>query len=298
VSESVRSAFERQIVILPVARILPLRHVDAAIKRKAKYRRIAASIDEVSIVEPLVVGRSSEGDGTWLLLDGHLRLAVLLDRGIKEVRCLIAHDDETFTYNKRINRLTMIQEHFMIVRALERGVPAEKLAKALDISLDQIRRRRTMLDGICAEVVELLKDRNVNPATFDVIRKMKPIRQIEVAELMSSVGNFTSSYAKALLAATRQTDLAKPERHKRIGGISPEQMARMEREMEILQRDYKAIESSYGDEFLDLVIAARFIGRLIESEKIAHHLERNHPEVFQEFGVIVQAVSLDKSAAA
>jgi ParB-like chromosome segregation protein Spo0J len=151
--------------------------VDAAIKRKAKFQRIAASIDEVGIVESLVVGRSREGDGTWLLLDGHLRLAVLVDRGIKQVRCLIAHDDETFTYNKRINRLTMIQEHFMIVRALERGYLPEKLAKALDISLDQIR-RRTMLDGICSDIVELLKDRNVNPATFDVIRKRKPLRQI------------------------------------------------------------------------------------------------------------------------
>jgi hypothetical protein len=97
-----------------------------------------------------------------------------------------------------------------------------------------------MLDGINAEVVELLKDRNINPATFDVLRKMKPLRQIEVAELMNSVGNFTSSHAKALLAATRQPELAKPERPKRVGGISPTQMARMEREMETLQHDFKA----------------------------------------------------------
>jgi ParB-like chromosome segregation protein Spo0J len=298
VSEVVNMAFERQIVTLPIAQILPLRQVDAAVKRTAKYQRIVASIDEVDIIEPLVVARASESDGTWLLLDGHLRLAVLLDRGIEEARCLIADDDETFTYNKRINRLALIQEHFMIVRALERGVPTEKLARALDISLDQIRRRRTMLDGINADVVELLKDRNINPATFDVLRKMKPLRQIEVADLMNSVGNFTSSYAKALLAATRQPELAKPERPKRIGGISPTQMARMEREMETLQHDFKAIESNYGDEFLDLVIIVRFIGRLIENEKIARHLELHHPEVFKEFGIIVQAVSLDEPAAA
>jgi hypothetical protein len=43
------------------------------------------------------------------------------------------------------------------------------------------------------------------------------------------------------------------------------------------------------------VIAVRFISRLIENEKIARHLELHHPEVFTEFGVIVQAVSLDQS---
>ena len=63
-----------------------------------------------------------------------------------EVRCLIAKDDEAFTYNKRINRLATIQEHFMIVRAIERGVSEDSLAKALNLDVRAIRRRRTMLD--------------------------------------------------------------------------------------------------------------------------------------------------------
>ena len=33
--------------------------------------------------------------------------------------CLIADDDEAFTYNKRVNRLATIQEHYMIVKAIE-----------------------------------------------------------------------------------------------------------------------------------------------------------------------------------
>jgi hypothetical protein len=34
---------------------------------------------------------------------------------------LIATDDEGFTYNHKVNRLTAIQEHFMILRALKNG---------------------------------------------------------------------------------------------------------------------------------------------------------------------------------
>ena len=43
---------------------------------------------------------------------------------------------------------------------------------------------------------------------------MRPMRQIEAAELMNTAGNYTSSYAKALLAATRQADLVKADKPK------------------------------------------------------------------------------------
>lgn len=81
----------------------------------------------------------------------------------------------------------------MIVRALERGVPAEKLARALDVDVKAIQRKRDMLCGICPEVVDLLKDRSVNTSTFTMLRKMRAVRQIEAAELMISAGNFTGS---------------------------------------------------------------------------------------------------------
>jgi hypothetical protein len=168
--------------------------------------------------------------------------------GATEVRCLIADDDEAYTYNKRINRLATIQEHLMIVRAIERGVSEEKLAKALNLDIKGIKRRRALLVGICPEVVELLKDKSVNSRTFEVLRKMKPMRQIEVAELMVTAGNYTASYGKALLAATRQADLVKADVPKKVAGMTPEQMARMEREMDKLQRDLKTVESRYGED--------------------------------------------------
>ena len=119
----------------------------------------------------------------------------------------MADDDETFTYNKRINRLATIQEHYMIVRAIERGVSEDKLARALDVDVAAIRRRRTLLSGIAPEVVDLLRDKSINPGTLDVLRKMRPMRQIEAAEVMTAAANYTASYAKALLAATKQSEL-------------------------------------------------------------------------------------------
>lgn len=293
----VATAFESHIAVLPLSALLPLKPLAPAVKASAKYQQIATSIAAVGIIEPLVVARSKGQVGRYLLLDGHLRYAVLLESGASDAPCLIATDDEAFTYNKRINRLATIQEHLMIVRAIDRGVPEDRLAKALNLDVSAIRRRRTMLVGICPEVVDLLKDKSVNPTTFSVLRKMRPLRQIEAAELMQTAGNYTASYAKALLAATRQADLVKSDQPKKVSGLSAEQMARMEREMEALQQDVKSVESRYGDDVLHLVIASAYVAKLISNAAIGRFLKQHHPEMLTELTTIVSAASIDQTEA-
>lgn len=294
-TERVRAAFEQRIVVLSTSVLLPRKSVPEAQKSTQKFRCIARSVAEVGIIEPLIVSRMGKRDETYLLLDGHLRLAALQDIGETKVRCLIAADDEAFTYNKRVNRLATVQEHFMILRALKSGVSEAKLAKALDVDIERIKRRRNLLQGICSEVIEMLKDKTVNPQTFDVLRKMKPMRQIEAVELMGTAANWTTSYAKALLAATRQEELAKPDRPKNIAGMTREQMLRMEREMASLQQDFKQIEDSYGDDILHLVIASGYLGKLVANREIERFLTHHHPEILEEFRSIIAATSLDQT---
>jgi ParB-like chromosome segregation protein Spo0J len=293
----VKAAFERQMVVVRLDEILPMRKLPETVLGSVKFRRIAQSVAEVGVIEPLVVVRSP-GQGAFMLLDGHVRLAILKDLGQLDTRCLVAADDEAFTYNKRVNRLATVQEHFMIVRALERGVSEEKLARALNVDVKAIKRRRNLLDGIAPEAVELLKDRAVNPVAFDALRKMKPMRQIEVAELMISAGNFTSAYAKALLAATRQTDLANASKPKKVAGMTAEQMARMEREMDALTKDFKALEASYGDDVLHLVIASGYLSRLVGNVEIERYMRGRHPEILEEFRAIIASASLDRAVGA
>ena len=297
-SEPVDIAFERSLIVVGLDDILPMRKLPANLTVLVKYKRIAQSIAEVGVIEPLVVARKGGAKGPYMLLDGHVRLAALREQGATETRCLLSKDDEAFTYNKRVNRLATVQEHFMIVRAIERGVSEDKLARALNVDIKHIKRRRNLLEGICPEVVELLKDKVLNPQTFEVLRKMKAMRQIEVAELMAAVNNYTTSYAQALLAATRQPDLTHPERPKKIAGMTGEQMARLEREMASLNQDFKALEASYGDDVLHLVIASGYLTRLIRNAEIKRYLTSRHPELLDEFRSIIAASSLDQPSAA
>ncbi|WP_324828863.1 plasmid partitioning protein RepB C-terminal domain-containing protein [Qipengyuania zhejiangensis] len=295
-TKPVKIAFEQDVVTLPIDRLLPTKGLPKSLLKGVKYSRIVASIAEVGIIEPLSVAQQK--GGTFLLLDGHVRLAALREQDVSEAPCIIAHDDESFTYNKRVNRLAVIQEHYMIVRALDRGVSEERLARALNVDIKVIRNRRHLLRGISQDVAELLKDKQVGHVAFQKLRKMKPIRQLEVAELMVSANNFTSSYAKALLATTKPEDLHNPDEQRKATGLTTEQMERLEREMAELSTDYKELEMSYGDDMLVLVVASGFLDRLLGKPEIERFLATRHPEFLENFRSIVQATSLDQPSTA
>lgn len=290
----VKISFTQAVIDLPLDTILPVRPMTTRITASRRYGRIVASIHEVGVIEPLVVAKP-DGDRRHMLLDGHLRLHALAADGAATAPCIVSDDDEAFTYNKRVNRLATVQEHYMISRALDRGVPAAMIAAALGIDEKVVARRRNLLDGIAPEAVEILKDRQVNSLVFDVLRKLKPHKQFGAAEMMASMNNFTASYAKAILAATRQDDLAKPDQPKKIAGVTPDQMRRMERELESLNADYKARESTFGDDVLQLVLSSRYLERLIANENVARYLGSRHADILSQFQTIVSASSLDSA---
>jgi hypothetical protein len=282
-SEPLEIGFERQAIRIAISDIQPLKLLGVAAKASKKYAKIVSSIREVGIIEPPVVARDQGKPGKYLLLDGHARIEVLKDNGEKEVVCLISTDDEAFTYNKRINRLAIIQEHRMIVKAVERGVSEQRIASALDVNVAMIIRKRSLLDGICPEVAELLKDKDIAYKTFGELRKMGAMRQIEAAELMVAMNNYTATYAKSLLIATPQDKLANTETPKRVRGLSEDQIALMEKESVSLDREFKLAEQSYGTDHLDLVLANGYLGKLLANAKVVRYLAQHHRDILTEF---------------
>ena len=288
--DKVTMAFEPEGIRIALTDILPVKQLVASTKTGRKYKQIAASIREIGLIEPLVVTRQMGHRGAYLLLDGHVRLQILKDFGAQNTMCLIATDDEAFTYNKRISRLATIQEHKMILKAIESGVPEDRIAKALDINVAMIRRKRHLLDGICPEVADLLKDRHCPIETFRSLKQLKPIRQMEVAQLMVTMNNYSVPYSKALLAATPADQLVDAKKPKITKGVSPEQMARMEAEMDSLQREMKQVEASYGEDQLNLVIAGAYVSSLLRNEQVVKHLDLHHAEILNEFRRITEVV--------
>jgi ParB-like chromosome segregation protein Spo0J len=293
-SSSVKMSFEGTALRLPIANIQPLRPVTAAVKRTSKYAQIATAIREIGIIEPPIIARDRTSLGKYLLLDGHLRLEALKDMGVLEVVCLVSTDDEAFTYNKRVSRLAIVQEHKMILKAIERGVPEERIARALNLDVKTLQHKKRLLTGICLEAAELLKDKHIAHGTFWVLKKMAPLRQIEAAELMVAMNKYTISYGKSLLAATPQSQLVDTGKPKAVKGLTDEQMALMERESGNLERQFKMAEQSYGADHLDLVLAKGYLGKVLGNPRVVRYLTQHHREILVEF----QRIAELKSAAA
>jgi hypothetical protein len=274
--QTLPKAFQQFIVSIPLANIVPQ---STAIREKDKgvtYRQIAASVREIGLIEPLVVFPRSAKE--YLLLDGHLRLEILKEDGVKEARCLLATDDEAYTYNRRVNSIPPIAQHLMLLEALRNGLTEERIAASLNVDIGVIRRKRDMLNGICAEAVELLRDYKLNANVFYAMKKMKSLRQVEVAEHMIANSAFSLSFVKALLYGTKPELLI--DRPKTRDGKTSSDAAsnRFSQESDSLLRDLKGLEDSFGKDALTLTVCQRYIEQLVKNTKVSRYLERRHAE--------------------
>ena len=290
-------AFEPESVTIAISDIFPLKKVSASVRGSRKYRQIAASMKKARIAQPPIVSRHPSMKGRYLLLDGHLRIEVLKEQGEDTVTCLVSLDDEAFTYNRQVNHLATIQEHKMILKLVERGIPETLIAETLDVDVKSIRMKRNLLNGISPEAAEMLKDRQCPINTIQTLKKMKPDRQVEAVDLMISMNDFTVSYARTLVAATAPDQLVNPDRNRARNRISPEQLAQMEREMANLQRGIKRIDATYGSDHLNLVLAVGYVRSLVANEAIGRFLRKYYPELRDELARICEATALVSEAA-
>lgn len=284
-----KSPFLPDTITVPLERVLPSEALKPNLKASARYKMIEASVREVGIIEPLIVYPELGKSGRYMLLDGHVRLEVLRDLGQTEVTCLVSRDDENCTYNIRVSRLAPIQEYRMILKAIEAGVPEESIARALNVATKTIRESKNKLTDITPEALERLKDKPIADQALRLLKKVKPYRQIEMAELMVLSNTYTASYAKALLAATSEDQLLAPLKP----DSRPEQIAKLETEMRALERDFVVLEESYSRDTLNLQLARGYLKTLLRNTRVVRHLGQKHAELLEQLQKVVDVSSLE-----
>ncbi len=105
--KSVHAAFDLDGITLPLSAIHPIRQIKPTDHAWGKYRSMLASIREVGVIEPLIVHPQRGTRGSYVLLDGHMRLKALAELGRPDAFCLVAKDDDAFTYNDKVtNQVT------------------------------------------------------------------------------------------------------------------------------------------------------------------------------------------------
>lgn len=285
----VKPAFEFGGIRIDIERLFPTKLLPPDVCKSAKYKQTEISIKKIGIIEPPIVFPKNDLPGNYLLLDGHMRIQILQNMGAKDVLCLISTEDEGYIANKDVNRLATIQEHFMIMRAIERGVSVDELAATLGVDVKKIVDKTKLLDGICPEAVHLLKDRQVPLRTFSFLKKMKPDRQIQAANHMIVLNNMTESFAKSLLIATKSNMLVEPDKPKKIEGLSSEQVLNLEAELGNLELEFKIAEEGLGSDILRLVVYRGYLKKIMNNSEVAAFILQTQPVYFEEFKKFIES---------
>lgn len=141
-----------------------------------------------------------------------------------------------------MNHINVVEEHRMIIKSLAK-VSIEKLSAALGISVDAIKDKANVMNGIDPSVIAKLSDKPIPKATFDVLRKMKPIRQIEAVGTMINFDNYSKKFAMSILDATPASMIVNKGKTLPIKGHK-KTILRLEQEMATTSEETKSFKPS------------------------------------------------------
>ena len=224
----------------------------------------------------------------YLLMDGHLRYAALQAIGETEAKCLLVKDNECFTYNARVNRLSAIQENAMITKAIKAGVSPESIAEALNLDMSRVRSIINLLQGIHPDAAELLKDKPITRSAITVMKRVTGARQIEMARFMNSMRNYSLGYVRGMVEMSLPKDVIEKEKPKKKAILTAEDQAKMEDEIFRIEQEFQVSEEDFGKKMLHLSFAKAFVKKLLNCVKVERFLRTRYSDICDQFDRITR----------
>lgn len=290
--DMIKCCFNEETVSLNISDLLPTKKMPLNYDRSEKFIQIKCTLKAIGLIEPILI--YIDGDKNEIkILDGHLRVEALKELGEVKVECLVSTVYDTYTPNTKVNQVTIIQIQKMLKDAIKAGVPIELLSSSLNVSVESLKGKISILNGISPKVIEILNDKNVPKATFQALKKMVPLRQLECANLMIKFDNFSKNFSHSLLQSSPKETLvetlsktpASKEGHKKI-------IERLEKEMAHVHVDADKLKETYGSNSLKLTIIISHIKTLLENQILFRWMHKKKPDLLNELIKISEINSL------
>jgi hypothetical protein len=129
---------------------------------------------------------------------------------------------------------------------------------------------------LCPETLELLKDTPAGIETLEILKKMKPARQIAAAEHIVASGNYSLGFLRGLERVTPAEQFVYVQRarqkERQRGGIIADA-----RDVDLLIANLKRVRQSYGKEMLTLCVCLKYLERLLANSRVEWYLKHVHP---------------------
>ncbi len=113
---------------------------------------------------------------------------------------------------------------------------------------------------------------------------------------MHATGTYSVRFAQAMLEVTRPEFLVETilKRKPTLEATSRAAQAMLEQETDLLIRELKAVEESYGTDMLTLSITCGYIERILANSRVEKHLEKHHPDILGELRALLAEVKPQK----
>ena len=286
----IKTAFDLKVVRLPLSALVetcPRKNYQTM----GSYLSILASYKEYGFfLQPISIYPSKIA-GKYKILEGHLRYYVVRDCGDNEIDCIIEDDDERFTQNDKINAINPIQRVKMLKNAIKGGASIDKISRALSWDKSKILAEIDASDGIDDEARKILKDAPISVASLRMLRKVKPLRQVQIAESIVAANIFDIHYVSGLVLST-SADLLKDEYKKKIVPkklITQDAYASISAEQKNVHSKLKEIREKYNSNMCELVTIVNFLKKILDNSVLSNYLKRTFEDIYCGFTQISQS---------
>ncbi len=292
-NDTIKAGFDIRVVTVKVSNLIETVS-RPNYKKLASYQSILASIKDVGILQPISIYPTGEA-GKYKIVEGHLRYYAVKELGEKEIDCIVAYDDERYTQEAKVNYINPIQRAKMFSKALKSGVDINRMSSALNIEKKKILMEIRASEGIDSRTREILKTAPVSTAVLRALAKVRPTRQIEIAQCMINANNYTIHFASGLVMSSPQSLMYEEKRPKPKNYISADILSSISKEHSNMQAKIMEIRSEYRENVCEMKILASFIEKIMNNNILSEYLKRNFESIHHEFQRIVQNEILDDS---
>jgi len=120
------------------------------------------------------------------------------------------------------------------------------------------------------------------------------MRQIVMAELMTASGTYSAPDSQAFVATSKPYELVENRKPSKTARTTAQDLARIEHEMQALEKDFLLREDTYGRTVLELTLARAYLKKLLDNGRVVRYLAQKFRDLLAEFQRIVETTALDK----
>jgi hypothetical protein len=263
--------------------LVPLNPREINIEKNSKFKMLLATIKAVGLLEPLSVYKEN---GHYLILDGYLRFKACEKLGAKTLPCILCKEKEAYTTAREVIQPSPIQEAKMMRTALT-VLEESFLANTFGMKSIKYRLAAATMEKLHPSILKAMDEDRISRTCAIELSYVAIKRQQEILKEMQRTGDYSLSFARALVIKTPQ-ELCNTDMKKHIRAVqSPEVRQTLVKRLEEAEKRHDFYYKHFRQYSADLVKISIYIRKLVTDDEIKEFLRTKFAEVLTKFEDIV-----------